>query len=110
MKKGEMPIHQMKAPSQSLQRLWFQKRDSDPYINLANAIVCVAADDYRTALKEGNQGLKESLEQFFYSKWYSQLTRVKPELILRRLRSEAAHTASGQKKAAGSFAGGVCLG
>lgn len=88
MRKGEMSIQKMKAPSHSLQRLWFGGYDANPYINLANAIVSVAADDYRTALKENNSELRENLEQFFHSKWYTILTKVDPDIILRGLRSE----------------------
>lgn len=88
MRKGEMPIHQMKSPSPSLQRL--DRREIDPYVSLANAIVSVAADDYRTALKENNEDLKNSLEGFFYSKWYKVLTKVDPDHILLGLRVEFA--------------------
>ena len=65
MKKGEMSIQQMKSPSKSLQRLWLNDYIVDPYINLANAIVSIAADDFRTALEENNIDLQKSLEQFF---------------------------------------------
>lgn len=90
MKKGEMSIQQMKSPSRSLQRLWFNGSVDTPYINLANAIVSVAADDYRTALEENNETLQKSLERFFYSSWYSTLTKVEPDIILERIKREFA--------------------
>lgn len=88
MKKGEMSIQQMKSPSRSLQRLQYSGCVFEPYINLANAIVSVAADDYRTALEENNAELQRSLERFFYSNWYSVLTKVEPDAILDRIKRE----------------------
>lgn len=88
MKKGEMSIQQMKSPSKSLQRLQFSGSSIEPYINLANAIVSVAADDYRTALEEDNSDLRNSLEHFFYSNWYSVLTKVEPDVILTGIQRE----------------------
>lgn len=90
MKKGEMSTQQMKSPSISLQRLQTNGNTFDPYINLANAIVSVAADDYRTALEENNEGLKKSLERFFHSSWYGVLTKVEPDVILGRIQREFA--------------------
>ncbi|MCM1232413.1 MAG: hypothetical protein NC489_20010 [Ruminococcus flavefaciens] len=79
----------MKAPSHSLNRLCSEARQhTDPYVNLANAIVSVAADDYRTALRENNAKLKESLEEFFFSSWYKTLTSVKPDILIKLLRDE----------------------
>lgn len=52
-KRAEMDKEQMRQTSVSLDRL--RKDASDPYQNLANAIVAVAADDYRDALKDGNK-------------------------------------------------------
>lgn len=88
MKKGEMSIQHMKSPSKSLQRLWLNDYIVDPYINLANAIVSIAADDFRTALEENNIDLQKSLEQFFYSSWYSILTKIEPDVILERIKEE----------------------
>lgn len=88
MKNGEMPLHQMRSPSISLQRLWTSEGCYDPYINLANAIVSVAADDYRTALKENNTKLKSSLEAFFFSDWFGILTKLEADAILSRIRNE----------------------
>lgn len=73
------------AGSLSLSRL---KRDTDPYRNLANAIVAVAADDYRDALANNNEKSKRSLERFFYSEWYSVLTNVSADFLLGLLLKE----------------------
>lgn len=54
----------------------------DPYQNLANAIVAVAVDDYRFALKEEKTELKALLEEFFFSDWFKVLTSINPELII----------------------------
>lgn len=66
------------------------------YQELANAVVVLAAKDYRVALKrlskrpdsEGAQAEIRKLEDFFKSEWFGELTKVDPEQILKRLRSE----------------------
>lgn len=77
---------QMRKPSISLYRL--SKNDGNPYQNLANAIVAVAVDDYRTALQDGNERLLGLLERFFYSDWYRLLTDLSPRLLLDLLHKE----------------------
>jgi len=93
---GEMSEREMWYSSDSLSRLQLDsdtyslEQGADPYQNLANAIVCVAADDYREALKTGNTGLVNSLTEFFNSDWYKTLTKVKPEKLLSLLNKENA--------------------
>ena len=68
----------------------------DPYERLANAIVIQAADDYRIALKKikahpkNREAIAEALEieKFFRPGWYSQLTSVDGEYLIRRLQEE----------------------
>lgn len=60
----------------------------DPYVNLANAIVIMAARDYRKALYNYKIKSWHSLEKFFNSKWYRLLTNVPADEILSRLRDE----------------------
>lgn len=70
--------------------------NGDPYENLANAIVLSSVVDYRKALKKysKNPGCKsvkanvDSLERFFRSQWYSVLTYVEGEFLIRKLRAE----------------------
>lgn len=65
----------------------------DPYERLANAIVLQAVDDYRRALKavkrnpSNRTAIDEALqiERFFRSGWYSTLTSVDGEYLIRRL-------------------------
>lgn len=72
------------------------KNNLTPYENLANAIVLSAVRDYRMALKKlrknprntAAEGDKDSSERFFRSKWFSTLTRVDPEYLIRRLNEE----------------------
>ena len=85
-KPGVMSDKELSASSDSLYRL--QMDSSDPYQNLANAIVCVAADDYRNALKNDNAKLLESLTDFFYSDWYKKLSRIKPDALIKFLHRE----------------------
>jgi hypothetical protein len=68
----------------------------DPYEKLANAIVLLAAKDYRSALKrlkkypsdrEAKAAVLE-LERFFRSGWYSVLTSVDGEYLIENLRKE----------------------
>lgn len=70
----------------------------NPYQELANAIVLQAAEDYRKALRKlrRNPGygealrMKEEVERFFRSKWYTALTTVDGEWLIAMLRKEAA--------------------
>ena len=65
----------------------------DPYERLANAIVLQAVDDYSRALKavkrnpSNRTAIDEALqiERFFRSGWYSTLTSVDGEYLIRRL-------------------------
>lgn len=90
LKRGELANEalsgeQMKLPSASLYRL---RKTSDPYRDLANAIVTVAADDYRIALQDSNEAVLKSLERFFYSDWYRMLTNISPDELLSLLHKE----------------------
>ena len=68
----------------------------DPYERLANAIVLQAVSDYRVALKKikahpkNREAINEALEieKFFRSGWYSILTDVDGEYLIRRLQDE----------------------
>lgn len=69
---------------------------SDPYEDLANAIVLLAVKDYRDALKklmkyprhESAKHTKAEVERFLRSDWYRELTALEPEIILRKLKEE----------------------
>jgi hypothetical protein len=71
---------------------------SDPYENLANAIVAQAARDYLTALKRLKKNPETrwrwmkpcELEKFFHSGWYGVLTSVDPDYLIRKLREKVA--------------------
>lgn len=66
------------------------------YENLANAIILQAVKDYRMALKslKANarnrtaQADKAEIERFFRSQWYSALTDVNGEMLIRSLQKE----------------------
>ena len=70
------------------------------FTELKNAIVIQAVMDYRSALLTlSNKASEEkdivqakadidSLEKFFYSDWYSQLTKVDPTYLLEKIRKE----------------------
>lgn len=74
------------------------KNEGNPYENLANAIIVAACNDYRVALKKikknpGNKvAMSEALEleRFFHSPWYSTLTSVEGNFIIRKIRAEIA--------------------
>ncbi|MBO6205947.1 MAG: hypothetical protein J6O73_03315 [Lachnospiraceae bacterium] len=78
----------------------------DPYERLANAIVLQAVSDYRVALKKikahpkNREAISEALEieKFFRSGWYSQLTDVDGEYLIRRLQDEIRQSESIQGK------------
>lgn len=86
MKRGIMTKEEMRQPSVSYQNLVL---DNDTiYQNLANAIICVAADDYRLAMRKRDTYLLHDLEKFFYSDWYGMLTTLDPNKLLSKLRKE----------------------
>lgn len=80
----------------------------EPYRRLANAIIILAAKDYRSVLKKLKKyaGMKEmnpnrnipgeketlaekpSIERFFRSGWFGTLSSVNPEIIIHRLQKE----------------------
>ena len=74
----------------------------EPYQALANAIVELAVKDYKKALKQhfrfpNNKDYANevaSLEQFFRSGWYSQLTSVDGEYLIKRLQDEVRQSES----------------
>ena len=72
---------------------------TDPYENLANAIVITAAKDYRDALrslkrnKSNNNAkrMKEEVERFFNSDWYSVLTDLDGAFLMRKIQEEVGY-------------------
>lgn len=68
----------------------------EPYENLANAIIILAAKDYRAALRRQKrhpnsretQNTIDRLESFFRSAWYGVLTDVEGEYLIARIRKE----------------------
>ena len=70
--------------------------DITNYENLANAIILQDVKDYRMALKslKANprnrtaQADKTEIERFFRSQWYSALTSVDGEMLIRSLQKE----------------------
>ena len=66
------------------------------YEDLANAIILQAVKDYRMALKSlkansrnrAAQADKTEIERFFRSQWYSALTSVDGEMLIRSLQKE----------------------
>jgi hypothetical protein len=59
-----------------------------PYENLANAIVLSAVRDYRNSTSKDEI---QSIERFFRSEWFSVLTSVDAEFLIRTLREEKGH-------------------
>lgn len=69
-----------------------------PWEALANAIVIQAAKDYKAAYRKLNNSRKKNSEaermkneclRFFRSKWFTELTKVDGEYLIRRLNKEA---------------------
>ena len=65
------------------------------YKELANAIIIQAVKDYRKALKPDDrrckcykQERKREVEEFFRSEWFTVLTNISGEMIIRKLRVE----------------------
>lgn len=69
---------------------------TEPYENLANAIVMQAVKDYREARHKLRRRPKnadaqlmiEDCERFFQSEWFETLTNVNGEVILKKLQQE----------------------
>ena len=69
---------------------------TDPWENLANAIILQAVKDYREARKKLKKRPKNEhaklmvsdCEAFFRSEWFKALTNVNGERLLKKLREE----------------------
>lgn len=70
----------------------------NPFEELSNAIILQAVKDYRKALRtllinphnRSTQNECRSIEQFFRSGWFGVLTRLDPELLIKKLKAEVA--------------------
>lgn len=68
--------------------------EQEAYENLANAIIKLAADDYKAALirlkrnpeSESAKRDVEREERFFYSEWYEVLTDLDPSYLIRKMK------------------------
>lgn len=71
-------------------------KEKDVFVNLSNAIIIQAVDDYRKCLKKlkkkpyHQDALKQKreIESFFHSSWYGCLTDLDPDIILKSLNDE----------------------
>jgi hypothetical protein len=69
---------------------------TDPYEQLANAIILQAVKDYRDALKKLKKRPRydpakvviEEVERFFHTDWYRELTSVDGNFLIEKIRSE----------------------
>jgi len=69
---------------------------TDPYEQLANAIILQAVKDYRDALKKMKKrprydpakDMIDEVERFFHTDWYRELTSVDGNFLIEKLRSE----------------------
>lgn len=61
------------------------RNTDENYEKLANAIIMQAVMDYR---KTDNVEIKNSIERFFRSEWFYQLTEVDGEILIKRLKNE----------------------
>lgn len=87
-------------PSSTLVRNGMHYADTN-FEDLANAIIILAAEDYRQAYREANintgsesvrrDARKEArkIERFFRSDWYNKLTSVDGEYMIKTLRKQA---------------------
>lgn len=57
----------------------------DPYENLANAIILQTVKDYRSAK---HTATRSSIERFFRSQWFRELTSIDGEKLIADLRRE----------------------
>lgn len=89
---SQLPKRYMEtASSESYNRLQEQPifiGKLDPYENLANAIICVAADDYKEAVKYDDEELLADVRSFFFSEWFTTLSDISPIKLVRKLNDE----------------------
>lgn len=60
----------------------------DNYVELANAIIVQACNDYRSALAIYDKPSMDSIERFFASEWAQLLTNADLDEIARKIRKE----------------------
>lgn len=68
--------------------------EQEAYENLANAIIKLAADDYKSALirlkrNPESESAKQDVarqEKFFYSEWFEVLTDLDPSYLIRKMK------------------------
>lgn len=69
---------------------------TEPYQDLANAIILMAVKDYRDTLKKLKKrprygpahDIKNEVERFFRSDWYRELTSVDGNVLIKKLQAE----------------------
>jgi hypothetical protein len=67
-----------------------------PYEQLANEIIIMATDEYKSCLKalkkdNDNKQLRNfriKTEQFFYSEWFNHLTNVNPTYLIKKIKEK----------------------
>ena len=59
----------------------------NPFEELAQAIILQAVKDYRL---HDDETERDSIEQFFRSRWFGILTNIDPEMLISKLRKEKA--------------------
>ena len=59
----------------------------NPFEELAQAIILQAVKDYRL---HDDAAERDSIEQFFRSRWFGVLTNLDPEMLISRLKKEKA--------------------
>lgn len=89
IKRAEPSTQQHENSSASLVRFISSiKRGDDPYQNLASAIVAVAVDDYRDAIRRGDGLAVNELESFFFSKFFKILSPIDSSRLVKMLKRE----------------------
>lgn len=68
--------------------MFIVRDESDCCEALANAIILQSVKDYRKALKRDDCERQKEIERFFRSEWFSVLTKIDPEMLIRKLRAE----------------------
>ena len=68
--------------------MFIVRDESDCCEALANAIILQAVKDYRKALKRDDCVRQKEIERFFRSEWFSVLTKIDPEMLIRKLEEE----------------------
>lgn len=74
MQSPEITIFAENSNPKNYHRIKLEELNDDGVINLISRVVSDSVDDYKTAIKHNSKDWMDSMERFFMSKYFSNLT------------------------------------